>query len=306
MKNLIIAVDHGNAMTKTPHRIFATGLKSNTKRPSNGECIRFKDIYYTLTQDRTIYHEDKTQSNVFFILTLFAIAKEISPRDYEDNMEITLSVGLPPEHMFDRAKRDAWARYFTSFGRKIEFEYNDRKFSIYIKRVDVSPQGYAAVFGKPEYFPPKTKSYIVDIGGYTVDVLTLKNSVLDNTLIRSLNMGIITYFNAAISQVKTDTGITIDEDNIQDFLTTGSTNRKDVTEALKRSWADYSERLLNKLNELGIDLRIQNVVFVGGGAGYLEKEVIKASENSKSVSVISDIKINAIGFKKISERKPQK
>lgn len=279
-------------------------MKSNKKRPSNGECVKFGDTYYTLTNDRTVYQEDKTQSITYFVLTLFAIAKEISfLHAYEEGMEISLSVGLPPEHMFDTEKRDAWAKYFTKYGRKIDFEYNDKKYSIYIKRVDVWPQGYAAVFAEPDLFPKTSKAYIVDVGGYTVDVLTLHNGVLDNTLIRSLNMGIITFFNSAINQVKTDTGISIDEAIIEEYLKTGKTNRKDVTEAIERSWSDYSERIINKLKELDIDLRIQNVTFLGGGAAFLEKEVTKASEGSKSVKVIRDVKVNAIGYGKITQKK---
>lgn len=301
MKNLIVAVDHGNAMVKTPHRIFACGLKCNKKRPSNGESIKFRGMWYTLTNERT-YLEDKTQNINCFVLTLFAIAKEITyNREYENGMEISLSVGLPPEHMYDSEKKDNWAKYFTQFGRKIEFEYNDKNFSIYIKRVDVSPQGYAAVFAEPALFANKYKSYIVDVGGYTVDVLTVQNGVLDNHLIRSLPMGIITFFNAATNQVKTDTGINIQEDNIEEFLRTGTTNRKDVTEALERTWTEYATKLVNKLRELEIDLRIQNVVFMGGGASYLEKEIKKVSEDSKSVNIIRDIKANAVGYKKITE-----
>ena len=303
MKNLIVAVDHGNAMVKTPHRIFGCGLKCNKKRPSNGESLKFKGMWYTLANERT-YLEDKTQNDNYFILTLFAIAKEIIyNREYEDGMEISLSVGLPPEHMYDTEKKDNWAKYFTKFGRKIEFDYNDKNFKIYIKRVDVSPQGYAAVFAEPALFADKYKSYIVDVGGYTVDVLTVQNGVLDNALIRSLPMGIITFFNSATNQVKTDTGINIQEDNIEEFLRTGTTNRKDVTEALQRTWSEYAQKLVNKLRELDIDLRIQNVVFMGGGAAYLEREIKRVSEDSKSISIIRDIHTNAVGYHKITEHR---
>lgn len=300
----IIAVDHGNAQVKTCHRVFTSGLKVHQKLPSNGEYVKWNGKYYTLTNDRIPYQEDKTQSVEFFVLTLFAIGKElVYSRDYEKDMDIALSVGLPPEHMFDQDKMKAWGLYFTKEGRKVDFEYNGKTYTVNIRKVNVAPQGYSIVFLNRKMFEDLSKAYIVDIGGYTIDVLTLHNAKMDNSLIRSLDMGIITYYNKAINQVKTDTGIRIDEDIINDFLKTGKSPRADVTESLTIAFDEYCRSVVNKLSELGIDLRIHNVTFVGGGSTFLKNNLQKASEDSKSIHFISDIKANALGYHAIMAAK---
>lgn len=300
----VIAVDTGNVCIKTVKDQFVSGLKEYKTRPSNGESLCFEGRFYSLVNERRSYEEDKTKSIDTFILTLFGVCKYLSRyRDYEEGMDIVLSVGLPPEHMLNAAKRDAWAAYFVSYGRKIECEYNGKKYSFYIKKVDICPQGYALVFSNPEY-SKLNKLYVCDIGGYTVDVIKVCKGILDNSLIRSLSLGIITYYNMAQNQVKTDTGINIDEDTINEFLETGTTNRKDVTEALQTSFTEYAKKVINKISELdGIDLRLHNVVFIGGGAKYLESEIKKVSEGVKSVTFIKDPRINAIGYQKMTERK---
>ena len=303
----IIAIDHGNTHIKTSHRIFKSGLNVHQKNPSCGDCIKWNDKYYTLTDQRINYMEDKTKSKDFFVLSLFAIAKELTySKDYEPNMEIILSVGLPPEHMFDEEKKTSWGKYFTKDGRKVNFEYNGKPYSITISNVQVYPQGYSVVFLNPKLYEPLSKAYIVDIGGYTIDVMTLHNGKMDTSLIRSLGMGMITFYNLAQNRVKQDTGIDADEDIINDFLKNGTSPRKDVTESLKTAFDEYTRSVINKLKELQIDLRIQNVTFVGGGSVYLKDAIKEASENSKAIQFVTDLRANAQGYEKIVQAKLSK
>ena len=75
---MIISVDHGNKSIKTPRLLFTSGLIESDTRPGiKTDCIFWNGKYYTLTEKRISYLRDKTEDDRFYVLTLFAIAKEL-------------------------------------------------------------------------------------------------------------------------------------------------------------------------------------------------------------------------------------
>lgn len=97
---MLIAVDHGNHAIKTVHYNFISGLAQHSVRPPMAEeVLEYKGEYWTLSGQRLPYRRDKTRDESFFILTLFAIAKELAHAGPLPTAEkIELAVGLPPEH----------------------------------------------------------------------------------------------------------------------------------------------------------------------------------------------------------------
>ena len=60
------------------------------------EILEYGGKYWTLSGRRLSYMRDKTQDDRYFILTLFAIAKELENRgQYTPVEQIQLAVGLP-------------------------------------------------------------------------------------------------------------------------------------------------------------------------------------------------------------------
>ena len=216
---MIIGIDNGNANTKTVHTTFTSGItRHDLKPPMADELIKFQDKYYTLSSKRNTYTRDKTKNENCFVLTLFAIAKEVlEDGKYEPEMDIDLAVGLPPEHY--SLLKDKFAKYFKDFGEHIEFEYNEKYFSINIKSVMVFPQAFSAIVSKPSNLKNYSRTYIVDIGGYTTDVLLLANGKPDLSYCRSLELGIITMNNTIKGRVSTAYDLQIDEEHIYDVLT---------------------------------------------------------------------------------------
>ena len=102
IKKVRIAVDHGNRNMKTCSQVFTTGLIIQDKKPARGEKFMiYEEKYYILSENRIPYQRDKTQDNRFFILTLFAIVKELegnSQIQSDDVIQVDLSIGLPPKH----------------------------------------------------------------------------------------------------------------------------------------------------------------------------------------------------------------
>ena len=97
---MLIAIDHGNHACKSIHFNFVSGLAQHSVRPPMAdEVLEYNGEFWTLSGQRLPYRRDKTRDESFFILTLFAIAKELAYVGPLPSAEkVDLAVGLPPEH----------------------------------------------------------------------------------------------------------------------------------------------------------------------------------------------------------------
>lgn len=125
---MIISVDTGNKQMKTENCEFNSGVEILDTLPGElEEVIEYEGKYYRTTNRRISYMEDKTADERYFILTLFAIAKELSYQQKYEGMlpknleEIELLVGLPPAHYGKQRKK--FREYFYRNGTIVEFGY---------------------------------------------------------------------------------------------------------------------------------------------------------------------------------------
>ena len=143
---MIISVDHGNKSIKTPNALFTSGLiSSEGLQGFKTDYICWNGRYYTLTEQRIAYLRDKTEDERFYVLTLFAIAKELERRKVPetlDPIDITLLVGLPPAHYEQLHSR--FEQYFLRRREIVDFEYNGKYYSIRVSKVLSYPQAFAA------------------------------------------------------------------------------------------------------------------------------------------------------------------
>ena len=143
---MIISVDHGNKSIKTPNALFTSGLiVSEGLQGFKTDYICWNNKYYTLTEQRIAYLRDKTEDERFYVLTLFAIAKELERRKVPetlDPIDITLLVGLPPAHYEQLHSR--FEQYFLRRREIVDFEYNGKYYSIRVSKVLSYPQAFAA------------------------------------------------------------------------------------------------------------------------------------------------------------------
>lgn len=293
---IVIGVDNGNANTKTVHNVFTSGItEHDVKPPVADELIEFDGKFYTLSSKRLTYTRDKTKNNSCFILTLFAIAKEIiACGQYNMIMDVCLAVDLPPEHY--SLQRDKFAQYFKSFGSTIEFMYNDMPFVINLyDDVYVFPQGFAAVATKASNLREYSRVYIIDIGGYTTDVLLITDGKLDLQYCRSLEDGIITMNNKIISRVNTAFDLKLDDQHISDVLFGKKTVLSDeIQQKIRSECSVHAAEILNQCRELGIDLKANPAFFVGGGS-LLLRPFIEQSGLVSITEFFDNISANAIG-----------
>ena len=305
MNPLVIAVDTGNKNIKTPHtEPFNSGLICHGAIPPavKSDTLLFDGNYYTLTQSRIPYMYNKTTDWSYYVLTLIAIAKEmmamgyVRPGQKQVKQDVCLAMGLPPTHIHDLASE--YDKYFGRDGRRVVFTYNNVDFEVRIVRVMVFPQGVAAIapYMSKIMARPEAYTYIIDIGGYTTDVLLLKNGKLDFQFCRSLESGVITMNNEIIRKVNSYHDMLLDDEHISDVLCGRNIGLPaDVVETITSATKQPASNILNQLRELQVDLRSNPAIFVGGGS-ILLRPFLEDSPMVMRGSFVDSPNANAVGY----------
>lgn len=297
---MLIAIDHGNYNIKTPHHSFMAGLAEHSVRPPMAdEVLEYGGSYWTLSGKRLSYRRDKTRDDRYFILSLFAIAREMIHAGKMGAVErVHLAVGLPPEHY--GILRDKFAQYFKK-SESIHFVYNDKSFTIMIGNVYVYPQAYAAIAPQKSQLNHHLRVFLVDIGGYTTDVLLLRNGKPDMQFCRSLEMGVITMNNDIIRRVGALHDMRIEDEHISAVLSGKETILpEDVKKTIREAAGHHAKDILDKLRELQVDLRSNPAVFIGGGS-VLYRDYLEKSPMVASATFVDSPNANAVGYYAMAE-----
>ena len=295
---MIISVDHGNKSIKTPHAIFTSGLvMSDGLQGFKTDYIGWNGKYYSLTERRISYLRDKTEDDRFFILTLFAIAKELEYRDVSetlDPIDITLLVGLPPAHYEQLHSR--FEQYFLRRREAIDFEYNGKYYSVRINKILSYPQAFAAAVTQYSTLKVHSVAYIIDIGGFTIDVLKLRFGRPDLEVVESFEKGVITLYNSIASKCNSQYARILEECEIDEVIRNQPTVLPGEVQQLIRSMtADFLAEFYNFLRERGIDVSTSKCVFAGGGSLLLRGMIERGNKVAFPI-FIEDIHANAIGY----------
>ena len=295
---MIISVDHGNKSIKTPHAIFTSGLvMSDGLQGFKTDYIGWNGKYYSLTERRISYLRDKTEDDRFFILTLFAIAKELEYRDVSetlDPIDITLLVGLPPAHYEQLHSR--FEQYFLRRREAIDFEYNGKYYSVRINKVLSYPQAFAAAVTQYSTLKVHSVAYIIDIGGFTIDVLKLRFGRPDLEVVESFEKGVITLYNSIASKCNSQYARILEECEIDEVIRNQPTVLPGEVQQLIRSMtSDFLAEFYNFLRERGIDVSTSKCVFAGGGSLLLRGMIERGNKVAFPI-FIEDIHANAIGY----------
>ena len=292
---MLIAIDHGNYAIKTPHISFVSGLSEHTvKPPLADEVMEYEGKFWTLSGKRVPYMRDKTKDERYFILSLFAIARElVAAGSIAAFEQIDLAVGLPPEHF--GMLRERFAQYFRRFGT-VNFVYNDKPLSIVIRNVFVYPQAYAAVIPQSGQLLKTLRMFVVDIGGFTTDVLLLRKGKPDLQYCRSLESGVITMNNEIIGKISAQHDMKIEDEHISAVLLGQETVLPEEVKKTIRDAAElHAKDILDKLRELQVDLRTDPAIFIGGGS-VLFQPLIERTSLVSHATFVSDPRANAIGY----------
>lgn len=295
---MIVSIDHGNKSIKTPSMLFTSGIiESDCKPGFQCDYILWNKKYYYLTEKRISYLRDKTEDDRFYVLTLFAIAYELRKAgigDTFDPVNITLLVGLPPAHYGQLHKR--FEQYFLRNRETIDFEFNHTLYSIRISKVVIYIQALAAAVTRYGELKTHAVSYVIDIGGFTVDILKLRHGKPDVEVVESFEQGIITLYNKIASQCNAQYDRLIDDADIDEVIKGDATILPDEVQTLiLANTAQFLSEFYNFLREHGIDVKTSKCVFAGGGS-ILLRDMIEQSGKIGFPIFIDNIHANAIGY----------
>lgn len=329
MAKTILGVDNGNSDIKSYSTSTPSGFFKSTKKPFVTEgYLLIDDIYYIPSTERFPYQKDKTTNNNAFILTLFAIAKELIYRAERKNAKkvlratknpelknkvigvqgeilkfnnIELGVGVPPTHhaVLQKATVDY---YMSRLSNGVNFEYDGYQFNFKVSNCVCLPQALAAIIGysdNPTITVTNYKAYyVVDIGGETVDFLTFSDSVILSQKCDSKPFGILVMCETIRRDIEINTGKRINNDIIENVLRGQAVIISDEIKELIRNMArEWLHKIIGVLEQFGADFSSYPVLFLGGGS-LLLKEFIEEL-NLPKVEFIDDPHANAIGYEKI-------
>ena len=293
---MLIAIDHGNKQIKTINcEPFTSGLLESDTQPFGKDVLMYKGKYYQVTDQRIPYRKDKTEDERFFILSLFAIAREIEEQGFfhPGVMRVQLAVGLPPAYYGTHYQ--SFIRYFLDRGT-VNFSYRGKTYAILIDNVGCYPQSYAAALTMFQTLSTIPKALVLDIGGMTADYLQIKYGEGDLSVCDSLENGVIRLYNRIESKVRAEQDILLTEREI-DAILLGTEVQVPfgVATVVDRLAQEFIADLLSALRERQLELKSGPVIFVGGGSILLRKQIQKSGKVSNPLFV-EDIRANARGY----------
>lgn len=286
-----LGVDNGNYNTKSSERmLYASGYALSDREFVTPEMqIHFEGNYYAVGERRMRFQQDKTKEQDAFILTLPAIADAMKKAGITSG-EIALGVGLPIDSY--GAQKEVFRRYFLR--DNLSFRFEGVSYRCRIAECKVFAQGHAALCRYYQQLKEYRSITLVDIGGYTVDVLTLHDFRLDRSSCASLRMGIITMY-SRIQDTLQRSGIILSDELVTDAIRgeIQHTDSKLIEAVVEQAVAAYCKELFNALRERGLDLRLPTV-FASGGAELLKPMLYRGDLNTVAVL---DRFANADGYK---------
>ena len=293
---LVVGIDHGFSMMKTPHATFENGVeKLGGEATLTNNTLIYQGSYYKVGEGRLPLMQTKTENENYFLLTLAAIAKEMDIYQ-QCKADVILAVGLP----FSRfgKEKDDFYRYLLR-NEKIQFSYSGREYEIRIIDVYVFPQCYAAIADKLREYG--RENLIVDIGSKTIDVIHTRNYVPVESESTSIPAALIQCMEGIKSNVYQNCNRRLSEDMIQQMILEKDVNiPTDCKVIIREGLVDFAKGMEAKLAELGFDLEMFTVIYAGGGATLMKNYGTLKSAN---IHYLEDIRANAKGYEFLAKQK---
>lgn len=308
---MIFSVDTGNKQFKTDHFTFTTGINdSNTKPALTEDVLEYQGKYYTLSEKRMKYTREKYTDERFFILTLFGLGKEIYAQYTRDgsrpnpNKErsVTILLGLPLAHYSNQYEQ--FEKFFTD-RNTVEFTYRDLDIKVKFDYAMTFVQGYAAIMPYEDILE-EGRIIILDMGGFTLDII----KIIDGGIIiedsKTLEMGVIPFYNKVIDEVNASYDLILTEKDIDAIILKDNNlnleedTYKNIRKIIEDTAQNHIAEIVRELREDKIDLRTYLTVFVGGGPLLLKSYIEKFKKERKTIGrmrFIKDINANCKGYK---------
>lgn len=293
-----IGIDHGYYAIKTRHFSFPAGIAVYSHEPYTLQnTLEYGGKFYVCGTGRQPILRNKTENDNYYLLTLAAIAREIKQRGENTECSVTLAAGLPLAG-FGREKK-FFREYLLRSPQPVCFKFEGVPYKITIEDVKLFPQGYSAIAIHPELIQNEPSVLLMDIGGWTVDLMRLDNGVPNASTCRSLELGMIRCIDETKEQVRRDVGLSVTDAQVERVLAGKPCSMDEKARSIiRRQGRLYTERLLSAVMESGFDLKAIPVVMLGGGASVVKGNV-SPQDGLCRVFALTDDRVNAEGFERI-------
>ena len=216
--SIIIGIDHGYYAIKTAHCSFPAGLTSYGEHEpyTRQGLLEFGGCFFVCGSGRQPIQRDKTVNDNYYLLTLAAIAKEILQRGLPPECSVRIAAGLPLTS-FGRDK-PKFRDYLLRSKQPVNFRFEDVEYSITIEEVAIFPQGYAALMTETGLLQDEPSMLLMDLGGWTVDLMRIDNAIPVADTAHSLELGMIRCVDDIREQVRRETGLSLTDAQIENML----------------------------------------------------------------------------------------
>ena len=262
----IIGVDHGYGNIKTANSCFPTGVESSDTEPTfKNDMLIYQGRYYQIGVGHKEYAAEKVMDEDYYILTLAAIARELS-KEQITQANVFLAAGLPLSWVVKQRK--AFQAYLLQ-NREVEFSFRRKDYHIRIVGAAVYPQGFATIAPIVNHFAGS--NMLCDIGNGTMNILRTMDSKVDLCQMFTEKYGVQQCVLAIQEALMREHHAELEEQMIHNFLRYGTVGIDEVLEkSMKLTASDYAKKVFRKLREHGYDPRIMNLYVVGGGGCLLK------------------------------------
>jgi len=291
----IIGFDNGYQFGKTANLMFDNGVFPLGKvEPSIREhSLKYERKYYKVAEGRAAITEDKVSDENARLLTMVAIAKELSAEGIT-KADVILAVGLPFSD-FGREKKGLIQYYEQKPMLKYEFE--GVRYNITISKVFVFPQCYSAI---SQRLGNMKKDYlVVDIGSKTTDVIYIRDGLPVESKSITIERAMVKWIRQIQASLQVQYGKNIPENEIlKVILKQSSSLPKTYINHIRSGIIEQIEALILELEEREYDLTYTNVIYVGGGAVAVKN----FTEQKENIAYDCDILANAKGYEFLAEQ----
>ena len=287
-----IALDHGWSSIKGEH-IFMENLVTQvdyTPLTNNG-LLEYSGRKYIIGQGRLGKQATKTENDNYFLLTIAGIAKELNYQKREKTTHVELYVGVPLT-MFG-AERKAFREYLWH-KEQLSFNFEGVHYCFYLDKVKIYAQCYAAIANR---MGDMNRLRCVDLGSWTMDVLSVKDKIPMDKDAYTYEVGLITAFERIKKDGLPKVHCEIPEEDITDYIKGTSVNDEFIP-IIEKGLQEYADNVEAKLREIKVDLKHENIIYVGGGASVMKKF---GRTKERNIQYVTDVKANAIGYRYLAD-----
>ena len=291
----IIGFDNGYQYGKTAGSLFDNGVHAmgNVEPSVREHSLKYGRKFYKVGEGRAAITEDKVSDENARLLTMAAVAKELSAEGIR-KAEIILAAGLP----FSDYGREK-SRLLEYYNQKpvLKFEFEGIRYDVEIGRTFVFPQCYSAV--APRLGNMKKDYLVVDVGSKTTDVVYLENGIPVERRCVTIERAMIKWLRQIQRGLQVQYGKDIPENELlKVILKKESFLPKGCADLVRKSIREQVHMLELELEERGFGLDYMNVIYVGGGAAAVKN----FSEHRPNVAYDCDIHANAKGYEYLASQ----